>query len=193
MVEKHVWLQLLAGVMCLPTGLENLSPHYWCLLDKLALGTNFSEAPGLQSVEVMRSLEETEDWEKLEVWIVVVWQSLLYSTPMPTMEDVERVTLKSLLRQPSALLKVGVLCEQGSLYDSHRAALRLICKQPRVEQLSSESLPLPYVPVRPTKHLSILMPPFSLHQSINPHPTTHSPFFRRRRHFLKIFIIYVMS
>jgi hypothetical protein len=77
MVDKHVWVRLLAGVICLPAGLESLSPHYWCLLDKLSLGTDFCGTPGLRGVEVMRSLEEAEDWEKLEVWMVVVWQSLM--------------------------------------------------------------------------------------------------------------------
>jgi hypothetical protein len=193
MVQRYLWMGLLLEVVCLPTGLENLSLHYWHLLDRLVLGKDFSEAPGLQSVEVMRSLEETEDWEKLEVWMVVVWQSLPYSTPTPIMEDIKRVTLKSLSQWPSALPKVEALCEQGSLHASHGNQLWLICKQPPVEQPSSESLPLLYVPVHPTQHLSILMPPFSLCQSINSHPTTHSPFFCRRRQFLKIFIIYVMS
>jgi hypothetical protein len=76
MVDKRVWARLLAGVICLPAGLESLSPHYWCLLDKLSLGTYFCGTPGLRGAEVMRSLEEAEDWEKLEVWMAVVWQSL---------------------------------------------------------------------------------------------------------------------
>jgi hypothetical protein len=188
-VEKSKWARLLVTVMCLPAGLENLSPHYWFLLDKLVLGISFSGAPRLQSVEVMRSLEETEDWEKLEVWIVVVWQSLPSSTPIPTMEDVERVTLKSLLQQPPALPRVGALCEQGSLYSSHRARLQQICEQAQAGQLPLKSLPPLYVSVCPTQHLYILTPLFSFLQSINSHPTTHPPFFRKRRHFLKIFIM----
>ena len=91
----------------------------------------------------MRSFEEAEDWEKLEVWIVVVWQSLPESTPAPTMEDVERVTRKLLLQRPSALRRFKDLCERGSLYSSHEAQLRQVCDQAQTEQPPSESPPPP--------------------------------------------------
>jgi hypothetical protein len=41
MVDRHVWVWLLAEVIRLTTGLESLSSHYWRLLDKLALGRLF--------------------------------------------------------------------------------------------------------------------------------------------------------
>ena len=142
-VGKRGWARLLVGVMCLPTGLESMSPHYWHLLGESALGTDFSKTPGLRSVEMMRSFEEAEDWEKLEVWIVVVWQSLPESTPAPTMEDVERVTHKLPLQRPSALRRFKDLCERGSLYSSHEAQLRQVCDQAQTEQPPSESPPPP--------------------------------------------------
>ena len=73
MVKQDVWVHLLVNVICLPTGLESLSSHYWHLLNKLPLATNFFWTPGFPKVEVMRSLEGAEDWEKLEVWMVVIW------------------------------------------------------------------------------------------------------------------------
>jgi hypothetical protein len=87
MVDRCVWVRLLAGVICLPAGLESLSPHYWCLLDKLSLGTSFYGTPGLREVEVMRLLEEAGDWEKLEVWMAVVWQSQGHDDLVSITED----------------------------------------------------------------------------------------------------------
>jgi hypothetical protein len=193
MVDKHVWAQLLAGVICLPAGVESLSPHYWCLLDKLSLTMDFCDTPGLRGAEVMKSLEEAEDWEKLEVWMVVVWQSIPSSTPTPLMEDVERVTLKLLSRRPSALLRFETLCKRGFLFDSHKSKLRRICDQAQAEQPPSESPSSPYVSIRPAPHLPFLIVPYSSLQSIDSSPTTCSPSFCRRRYFLKLSIVYVMG
>jgi hypothetical protein len=140
-VEEYVWVQLLVGAMCSPVGLGDLSSHYWCLLDKLTLGRDFSRTLG-PCLKVMGSLEKAEIWEKLEVWMVVVWQSLDDDEPVSTMEDIARVTLKLLLRRASAPRRFEALCEQGSLRDKNIAKLRQICDQERTEQLSSES-PLP--------------------------------------------------
>jgi hypothetical protein len=142
MADKGGWLQLLAGAVCLPAGLDNLSPHYWCLLDKFALGTNFSVSLRLQSVELMRSLEEAEDWEKLEVWIVVVWQSLGHFTPYITVQDVVQVTHKLSLQRPSTLQRLKDLHNQGSICIFHKPDLWRIYKQVQKEQLPLQS-PLP--------------------------------------------------
>ena len=193
MVDKRVWVRLLAGVICLPAGLESLSPHYWCLLDKLSLGIDFGGTPGLRGAEVMRSFEEAEDWEKLEVWMVVVWQSLPLPALTPLMEDVERVTLKLLSRRPSALLRFETLCKRGSLYRSHRSKIRRICDQAQSAQPPSESPQPPYVSIRSAPHLPFLIVPYSSLQSIDSRPTTCSPSFRRRRYFLKLSIVYIMG
>jgi hypothetical protein len=102
MTEKHVWALLLAEMVCSPEELGSLSPHYWHLLDELALGIDFSGTLGVRSVEMMKSLKEAEDSEKLETWVVIVWQSLPGFVPDDTMEDVERATLELLLQRPSA-------------------------------------------------------------------------------------------
>jgi hypothetical protein len=189
MVEKHIWVRLLIGVICLPVGLVNLSHHYWYLLDKLALGEDFSWAPGLRSVEVMRSLGEAKDWEKLEVWMMVIWQSLSHSTPAPRMEDVERVTLKLLLQRPSTLLRFETLYERGSLVASHKTKLQQMCDRARAERLSFGSPPPRYVSVRPAQHLHVLIPPFYLLQSIDSRSITCLPSFCGRRHFLRLFVV----
>ena len=193
MVKEYVWVRLLAGVICLPAGLESLSPHYWCLLDKLSLGTNFYGTPGLRGAELMRSLEEAEDWEKLEVSMVVIWQSIPSLTPTSLMEDVERVTLKLLSRRPSALLRFETLYERGSLYHSPKSELRRICDQAQAEQPPSDSPSSPYVSIRSVPQVPFLIVPYPSLQSIDSSPTTCSPSFYRRRYFLKLSIVYVVG
>jgi hypothetical protein len=178
-VEKKIWGRPLAAMICLPTGLESLSPHYWNFLDKLQLDRCLHGTPGSRSVEVMRSLEEGEDWEKLEVWMVVVWCSLPEPTPVPMMEDVERVTLKLLLQRPSAFLRFETQCKQGCIFDSHKTGLQQICDQARAESLPSGFPPPPYVSVRPASRLLVLISPFSLLQSIESRSATRSPPFCR--------------
>jgi hypothetical protein len=152
-VVGYEWAWLLAEVLCSPIGLESLSSHYWCLLGKLALGESFSYVIGSRKMEVMGSLEEAEDWEKLEVWMVVVWQSL-YSSPRtsPT-KDIERVTLKLLLQRASALPRFKALCKYDSVRAVDKVKLQQICDRVQVEQLSSESPPLQYVSVRPDQSI----------------------------------------
>jgi hypothetical protein len=146
MTKQDVWGQLLVEVIRTPAGLKDLSSHHWCLLGELSLVTN-SVTPGPRDVEVMRLLETAEDWEKLEVWMVVVWLSLSGSAPGPVIEDAKRVTLNLLLRRSSASPRFEALCERGSLYPSHGVELRRVCDQVRAEQLPSEPLNPSYVSV----------------------------------------------
>jgi len=74
--EKREWPKLLVYVIRSPMGPQSLSSHYWQLLDKLVLAGVCDVTPALRDTEVMRSLEEAGDWEKLEVWMVIVWKSL---------------------------------------------------------------------------------------------------------------------
>jgi hypothetical protein len=147
MVRQDVWAQLLVNAIRTPSGLETMSPHYWCVLGELPLPTNLV-TPGPRDVEVMGSLEAAEDWEKSEVWMVVVWSSISQSLPAPTMEDIERVTLGLLLRRSSALPRFEALCERGLLNPSHGVELRRVCDQARAEQLPSRPLNPSYVSVR---------------------------------------------
>ena len=160
MVERDVWVELLVRAICLPAGLETLSSHYWSLLDKLASGPDFRWIPGSCNIEVMGALEKAEGWEKLEVWLVVVWQSLAYPTPTSITEDVGQVTLKLLLQRASALSRFRHLQVDGNLYYPHVVELRRICDQAQMEQLSSEPPPSPYVFFYPAQHLAILISPF---------------------------------
>ena len=136
------WVVFLVGVIRSPTGFESLSSHYWHLLGKLTSTTYFAGQFSLRDMEVMRSLEEVEDWEKLGVWMAAVWQSLpLSSEPTDSMEDIERVTLKLASRQLSALQKFEDLCKRRAIWDRYETTLQEICSQARAELSTLEPTP----------------------------------------------------
>ena len=165
MGERARWVSLLAGVIRSPTGFESLSSHNWHLLGELIRIGQYILEPlpsVLRDIEVARSLEEAEDWEKLEVWLANVWGSLParnVTTP-ELVESIEQVTLRLCLRRPSALQRFGDQCEMTMACGSHVVELREICNQARVERFPSEPSPLPYVSVPHTYCLSLLMPLF---------------------------------
>jgi len=144
-VDKWALAQLLVEAICSPMGPGSLSSHCWRLLEKLVVASKLWWGLTSRDTEVMRSLEKDEDWEKLGVWMVVVWSSLPSTsiTVSESMEDVEEVTLKSLLRRPSALQGFEDLCETGILSrpgrQAHKDKLQRICDQARAEQSPSES------------------------------------------------------
>jgi len=163
--------EMLTDVICSPMGLESLSPHYWRLVDKMLLAEGLGIAPTTRST-VTKSLEGAEDWEKLELWMVIVWRSVLSSQAM---EDIEQVTLELLLRRPPALPRFEGLCETGIPSTKQKTRLRSVCDQVRAEQPPSEAPP-PYVSARPTdQHLSVLMPPFFLLCSSHTQPLVPLP------------------
>ena len=141
MKKKLDWAKALVGAICSPTGLKNLSAQYWPVLGRL-LSLNASH--GLRGVDpesfdaVTKSLEEAEDWEKLEVWMSMKWPSLRSSE---SVEDVERTTLKLLLRRPSALPRFTDLVEYGEPWIYRGAELQRICDQARTERPLPESPP----------------------------------------------------
>jgi len=185
--EGCVWADLLVGVIR-STGFNSLSSRNWRLLGKLPCQTGgFPRGQVARDMEVMRFLEKAEDWEKLEVWMGVVWRSLphlgfwpFYNPDVPvdeSMQNVEQVTLELSLRRPSALQKFKNLCKGLLLPLEHSRKLREICDRVQAEQLPPE-LPLqPYVSVPPTHHLSVLIPPFfPLSESIHDQPLILLPF-----------------
>lgn len=149
MVEIREWIYLLKGVIRSSTGWWELSAHYWCLLDKLASAGYYPGGFESRDVEVMRLLKEVKDWEKLEVWVAIMWRSLdvprSKDDPNPReddelMEEICQTTLRLLLRRPSTLPKFESLCKECSTL-SYESAAREIFEQARKEQSPLEPPP----------------------------------------------------
>ena len=156
--DEGAWVRLLVGVICLPAGQTSLSSHYWHLLGRLAVDKRI-HSDLLSLLKVMRLLEKAGNWEKLEIWMVVLWMSVGFSTSPSMMEEIEQVTLKLVSQRASALPRFEDLCVQKSVYPSHQAEFQRTCDQARAEQLPSESPPRRYVSIPPARCLSVLMPP----------------------------------
>jgi len=135
--EKDNWQRLLVGVIRSLVGFEGLPPHYWTMLGELASTAVVAGEFASRDVEVMKSLEEAEDWEKLEVWMTVLWQSLPFSgSLMPeSMEgEIERVTLELTSRRPSVLWTFENLCERDAIQGRYKTTLQGICERARAGQ-----------------------------------------------------------
>ena len=138
----HGWVELLVGVIRSPVGFKNLSPCYWRLLGKLISVNSRVWSLASRDVEVMRSLEEAEDWEKLEVWMAVMWKAPIFPK-FKSVEGIEEVTLKLALRRPSALQRFEDLCKRDAPHSQPKLKLRGICDRARAEQLPLEASPQP--------------------------------------------------
>ena len=147
--RKRRWRRSLADLIRSPWGFKSLSVHYWHLLDKLAPFESALEPMDFESrdMELVKSLEEAEDWEKLGVWMAFVWHSLVpgfIADAMSAPKVFERVTLKLFLRRPSTLLKYEGLCNLERVSTGMGVLLRRICAKARakpVQQLPSELPP----------------------------------------------------
>ena len=144
MEDEDNWQRLLVDVIRSQTGREGLSSHNWCSLGELVLARSPDSFGNPSSFEmhdvdmgVLRSLDDAEDWEKLEVWMLVIWSSLELESKVPT-GDIKPVTFNLLRRRPSALQKFEFLCKQDRCIRGDQ--LRQICNQARAEQSSSVSL-----------------------------------------------------
>ena len=152
----HSWCWLLMDVIRSPVG-ANLSSHYWRLLGELQSKGNAFWF-GMRDVEVMRSLEEAEDWEKLEVWIAVLWASRASVELTPELvEVVGDATLRLILLRPSALQRFENLPKRVWA-DSARAGLVEVLDQARVGRLALEAQHPPYVSVHPSPSGSLFLP-----------------------------------
>jgi hypothetical protein len=137
-------LGLVTGVLQSSVGQGYLSSHYWLLLRSLIF-MGPSSHPGIVVNEgvVMKSLEEAQDWDKLETWMLFVWWSWCSRSREG---DIERITLTLFRQRPSAVPKFELLYEKcrrpnsHCLFNVHKDEFRRICDQARAEQPFLESL-----------------------------------------------------
>ena len=138
MEDEHQWAVFLVGVICSPAGFKGLSVHYWHIMGRLPRTWGF---PIARAMELARLLEETEDWEKLEVWMVIAWRAsweeLKEATGLEILEYLKQVTLEHLLRRPSALPRFEAI-PRPEYQAKHHSALEDICTQVRAGQLPLE-------------------------------------------------------
>ena len=147
MVSKLYWVSLLAGMLRSLEGQKHLSSHYWLFLGKLiSMGARPPPQSHDLDMKIMKSLEDVEDWEKLEAWLLAVWGSWYTGGTVP-MEDVEQATIKLFLQQPTSVPRFKDLCADTppaypSLFHLHGDKLQWICDKMQAEQLCLELPPI---------------------------------------------------
>ena len=96
--DAEEWMCMLIGVLRSPVGQEHLSSHYWLLLRDLVPMAPPPHIHWDREAEIMKSLEEAQDWEKLEIWMLILWWAeYVYSgsdvlAPNP-IQDIKQATL----------------------------------------------------------------------------------------------------
>ena len=131
------WPVLLKTLIRSQFGRERLPLRYWHLLENLMMD-DVKPHPTLcrWDLDTMRTLETSQNWEKLEAWMRIVWISRLDPEggfpPVLAMEYIERVTLSLFRHRPSAIPKFGGMkipsdWPRSCLLDSRRTELQRIC------------------------------------------------------------------
>ena len=140
------WTSFLWSVLRSPPGQQYLSSHYWRRIVPMAM------QPGLfvlhfesSDLETMRIFEEAGDWERLEVWIGMMWV-LELSEDVVQVEEVERATRALFRNRPSALRTVegwmlAASEDDDSLYARHRDTFWKVCDQAKEEVERSLQIP----------------------------------------------------
>jgi len=136
--SRLYWVSLLVGALRSTAGWERLSSHNWLLLGNLiSMGARLPQrSPGLDMV-IMRSLEDAEYWEKLEIWLLTVWGSWYTGDTVP-MQEVEQATLKLFLQRPTTIQRFEDLhartpAAYASLFRTCGDQFRRICDKTRTE------------------------------------------------------------
>ncbi|KAF9783406.1 hypothetical protein BJ322DRAFT_1070641 [Thelephora terrestris] len=153
--DNAKWTKILISAIHSPAvRVKSLSSHCFCLLGKLVELLPMFHSTTPLDVEVMRSLVEAGDWERLEAWIVVIWwgnqaihaqwwggcvRFFQRNLASELIEDIGWATLRLLLHQPSALPRFEGLCDKCEPENSAR--LQSICARARAGPLPSKCPP----------------------------------------------------
>lgn len=139
------WTRFLLSVFRSSLGRQCLSSHYWQRIVPMSMRPGLFDLCLLPSdLEAMRSFEELGDWEKLEVWIGLMWILELPEGGI-NVEEVGQVTRTLFRNRPSALRTVhewalGASEDVDSLYSRHGDTFRTVCDQAREEIERERSL-----------------------------------------------------
>ena len=125
------WIPLLLDVIRTPEGARCLSNQSWELLVELTISESVMRY-GTYSSQVMGSLLDAQEWDKLECWIGVVWMMWPPETEETT-EDLKRVMASLFRHRPGAAQKLRQWmkrrCEGCDEDESVPKSFERICKQ----------------------------------------------------------------
>ena len=110
------WKSLLLDVIWSSEGTQRLSHWYWELLVELAIWE--SRLPGFKDIDALKiakSLIDTQEWDKLECWIRIVWlSSSSLGVVRVTEENLESSMLSLFCQRPGAAQELQKWMEEWS-------------------------------------------------------------------------------
>ena len=130
------WAGFLLSIIRSPEGIRRLSYPYWELLvERTILGSKWLRYEAYdEHAHIMESLEDAEEWDRLECWIGFLWVSW---GPVVVV-NLESVTLLLFCQQPGGILKVERWVErrQGQYLESFRS----LCERLRLSDPGQRTL-----------------------------------------------------
>lgn len=138
-MEGAQWARFLLDAIQSPEGARLLSLQSWeRLVEFVIAGSPGVDRDTTYNPEITKSLEDAQEWDRLECWIAVAW--MLWSESVKTAEDLERGTVSLFRQRPSATQKLGQWMERWSAEDQKDVpkTFQRICDQIQetTEQLS---------------------------------------------------------
>ena len=113
--HKGDWVKLLLDAAQSSEGAQNLPHKYWETLVELAVSYPWLlEGGNNYSPHTMVSLEDAEEWEKLECWMGIVWMVWPPGCGKTTKEDLQHITLLLVHQRPGVIQKLGQWMERWS-------------------------------------------------------------------------------
>ena len=106
------WASLLLGVIQSPEGTRHLSHRHWEFLVELIVSQPWLESRIIRGREIIKSLTDAQEWDKLECWIGVVWMS--FEMAGITEEELEHSMLLLFHHRPGAAPKLEQVMKRWS-------------------------------------------------------------------------------
>jgi hypothetical protein len=124
------WMPILLDVVQSPEGTRSLSVQSWVFLAELTVSYSWVLEDPVYSPQVMASLLEAQEWERLECWMGVVWMVWPPRTNA-TIGDLEHVMVSLFHQRPGAVQKLTQWMEQWGTRQGEQVpeAFKRICSQ----------------------------------------------------------------
>lgn len=113
MACSWLWLDLLLVVIQFSEATQHLSHHYWELLLELTISWSSMQLPTYHP-QVMISLKDAQEWDKLEYWIGVIWMVWPPEDDEPMEKELEDGMLLLFHQQPGAIQRLQQWMQQWS-------------------------------------------------------------------------------
>jgi len=143
MRSEERWIGLILGVIQSSEVTQHLSHHYWCLLVELViLWSQWLEPHPTYDPQVMTSLKDAQEWDKLECWMGVVWIVWPPDGDEAMEKDLECWMVLLFHQQPDAIQRLQQWMEQWGKKSklSVPESFRRICEEAQLKTTQQGTL-----------------------------------------------------